>query len=86
MEAALALESARSADPSPTATPDVEFALRHATTDELHGALSQAVVHRRRVRFGYVKDRANALEIRYLEPWQIVHVEGVPGGARSGAE
>lgn len=76
VEAALALESTGSDGPSPPATNDVEFALLHATVDELHGALSRAVVHRRRVRFGYVKDRAEAPEIRRLEPWRIVHAEG----------
>lgn len=76
VEAALALESTQSGDPSPTGTSDVEFALRHASVDELQGALSRAVVHRRRVRFGYVKDRAESPEIRHLEPWRIVYAEG----------
>lgn len=76
VEAALALESARSEPSSSTASADVEFALRHATVDELHGALSRAVVHRRRVRFGYVKEGAESPEIRHLEPWRIVSAEG----------
>ncbi len=76
VEAALALESMESDGPSPPATDEVQFALRHTTVDELHGALSRAVVHRRRVRFGYVKDGAEAPEVRRLEPWRIVHAEG----------
>lgn len=76
VEAALALESSKLEDSSRARPPAVEFALHHATVDELHGALSGALVHRRRVRFGYVKDRADAPEVRHLEPWRIVHAEG----------
>lgn len=57
--------------------PPVEVVLQPAGADELAAAVSRGVVMRRRLRFGYVKPGAHAPEVRTVEPWRVLHGEGV---------
>lgn len=54
----------------------VELFLRRPDSDAIHDELARAIVHRRRVRLGYLKAGAESPEERHLEPWHLLHAEG----------